>query len=128
MLLLSLNVIQSFLIANSWPKLNKPIKFHTALLNLECFHNYEQHIGCKAFQLLNFGKSLNQEREAGSNFVLLFQSRNMVGQFKKSYLHTPIKILHFLTPAKIQTILTQLQNILWNAASSWCTSISLGFS
>ena len=33
-----------------------------------------------------------QEKEAGTNFVLLGQSRNMVGQFKKAYLHRPIKI------------------------------------
>ena len=36
------------------------------------------------------------------NFVLLCQSRNMVGQFKKAYLDIPIKILHFLTPAESQ--------------------------
>ena len=33
---------------------------------------------------------------------MLCQSRNMVGQFKKTYLHTPIEILHFLTPARIK--------------------------
>ena len=43
-----------------------------------------------------------QEKEAGTNFVLLCQSSNMVGQFKKAYLHRPIKILHFLTPARIK--------------------------
>ena len=36
----------------------------------------------------------------------------MVGQFKKAYLHRPIKILHFLTTARIQKIFTKLQNIL----------------
>ena len=40
--------------------------------------------------------------EACTNLVLLCQSRNMVGQFRKPYLHRPIKILHFLTPGKIQ--------------------------
>ena len=35
----------------------------------------------------------------------------MVGQFKKAYLHRPIKILHFLTPSRIQKCLTYLQNI-----------------
>ena len=30
----------------------------------------------------------------------------MVGQFKKAYLHRPIKILHFLIPARIQKCLT----------------------
>ena len=36
----------------------------------------------------------------------------MVWQFKKAYLHRPIKILHFLTPTRIQKCLTLLQNIL----------------
>ena len=36
----------------------------------------------------------------------------MVGQFKKAYLLRPIKILHFLTPTKIQKCVTKLQNIL----------------
>ena len=36
----------------------------------------------------------------------------MIGQFKKAYLHRPIKILHFLTTARIQKCLIQLQNIL----------------
>ena len=40
--------------------------------------------------------------EACTNLVLLCQSRNMVGQFRKPYLHRPIKILHFLTPGRIQ--------------------------
>ena len=35
-----------------------------------------------------------------------------LGNSKKAYLHTPIKILHFLTPTRIQKCLTQLQNIL----------------
>ena len=33
---------------------------------------------------------------------ILCQPRNMVAQFKKTYLHGRIKILHFLTPARIQ--------------------------
>ena len=36
----------------------------------------------------------------------------MVGQFKKAYLHRPVTILHFLTPARIQKCLTEFQNIL----------------
>ena len=32
-----------------------------------------------------------QEKEAGTNFVLLCQSRNMVLQFKKAYLHRAIR-------------------------------------
>ena len=50
--------------------------------------------------------SYKQEKEAGTNFVLLCWSRNMVGQFEKAFLHRPIKILHFLTPARIQKCLT----------------------
>ena len=44
--------------------------------------------------------------EVDTNFVSLCQSRNMVGQFKKAYLHRPIKILDFLTPASSQKCLT----------------------
>ena len=51
-------------------------------------------------------KSKKKEKEAGTNFVLLCQSINMVGQFRKAYLHRPIKILHFLTAARIQKYLT----------------------
>ena len=36
----------------------------------------------------------------------------MVGQFKNAYLHRPVKILHFLTPAEIKQCLAQLQNTL----------------
>ena len=79
--------------------------------NLQITDNYE-HISSKAFELLNFEKSSNQEKEAGCNFVSLFQWRNVAGQFKKPYLHTSIKIVHFLTRARIQKCLTQLQNIL----------------
>ena len=41
-------------------------------------------------------------KKAGTNLVLLSQLRNMVGQFKKAYLHSPISIIHFLTAARIQ--------------------------
>ena len=51
-------------------------------------------------------------KEADNNIVLLSKSRNMVEQFMRTYLYRPIKILQFLTPAKIQICLTQLQNIL----------------
>ena len=47
-----------------------------------------------------------QEEEAGTNFTLLSQSRYMIRQFIKNYLHRPIKILQFLTPAGIQKCLT----------------------
>ena len=51
-------------------------------------------------------KVLKARKRSYTSVVLLCQSRNMVGQFKKAYLHRPIKILHFLTPAKIQKCLT----------------------
>ena len=47
-----------------------------------------------------------QEKEANTNFFLLCQPRNMVGQLKKVYLDRPIKILHFGTPAKFQKYFT----------------------
>ena len=56
-------------------------------------------------KLYFFIKSLKTiKKKAGSNFVLC-HANNMVGQFKKAYLHRPIKILHFLTPARIQRCL-----------------------
>ena len=52
-------------------------------------------------------KYKNQEKEeAATSFPLLCQTRNMVGQFKKTHLHRPIKILQFLTPVRIQKCLT----------------------
>ena len=51
-------------------------------------------------------KVLNQEKEAGTNFNLFCQSRNMIEQLKKAYLNRPSKILHFLTTARIRKCLT----------------------
>ena len=51
-------------------------------------------------------KSRKQEKEAGTNFVLLSQPRNMTGRFMKTYLHRPINILEFLTFGRIQKYLT----------------------
>ena len=51
-------------------------------------------------------KKNKKKREAGTNFVLLCQSRNMVGQFNKVYLRRSTKILHFSAPARIQKCLT----------------------
>ena len=48
--------------------------------------------------------SQKQEKEAGTNFVLLCQSRNMVMQFRKAYLYRPVKIRHLLIPAGIQNV------------------------
>ena len=42
------------------------------------------------------GKSRKQKKESGTNFALLCQSRIMIGQIKKTYLHKPIKVLQFL--------------------------------
>ena len=57
-------------------------------------------------KLYFFIKNLKkQDKEAGSNFILLCQSRNMVGQLKKAYLHRPIKIQHCPTPARIKKCL-----------------------
>ena len=53
-----------------------------------------------------------QEKETGTNDILLCQSRNITGQFKKSYLNRPINILHFSTPTRSQKRFTKLQNIL----------------
>ena len=47
-----------------------------------------------------FIKSLkNKKKEADTNFLLLCQLRNIVGQFKKAHLQRPIKILFFLKAA-----------------------------
>ena len=58
-----------------------------------------------------FHERLLKKKKTATNFALLCQSRNLVGQFKKTYLHRKIKILHFLTTATIQKFLTELQNI-----------------
>ena len=47
-------------------------------------------------------KVLKARKRSCTNFVLLCQLRNMAGQIKKAYLHKPIKILRFFTPARIQ--------------------------
>ena len=43
-------------------------------------------------------KSKKQEKETGTNFVLLSLSRNIIWKFMKTYLHRPIKTPQFLTP------------------------------
>ena len=58
------------------------------------------------------GKILKSKKKAATNFVLLCYLRNIVGQYKKAYLQRTIKILHFLTPMKIQKCFTKLENIL----------------
>ena len=67
---------------------------------------YIEIITVKIVTLYFFMKSLKNKKEVGINFVLLCQSKNMVGQFKKAYLHRPIIILHFLTPARIRKYFT----------------------
>ena len=51
-----------------------------------------------------FKKSLKKKKKKRSwhELCLLCQSTNMVGQLKKAYLHKPIKIQKFLTPARNQ--------------------------
>ena len=56
-------------------------------------------------------KVLQARKQADTNFPLSYQSRNMVWEFRKIGLHRPIKILNFLTSARAQKCLTQLQNI-----------------
>ena len=53
----------------------------------------------------------------------------MVGQFKKAYLHRPIKILHFLTPARIQKCLTSKYSSFFNnkPRAIWVAHIARDF-
>ena len=44
--------------------------------------------------------SKKKAKEACTNFVLLSQSRNMIGLFMKIYLHKPIKIQQFFSRGK----------------------------
>ena len=46
--------------------------------------------------------SKNQEKEAGTNFTLFSQSRNMFRRFMKTYLLRPIKIIQFLRRERAQ--------------------------
>ena len=61
------------------------IKIKLWKLNLFCFH--------KTFKM--------QGKEAGTNFILFSRSRNMIGQFTKTYLYRPIKILQLFTRRRI---------------------------
>ena len=54
-------------------------------------------------KLCAFIESLKSKKK---KLALTFQSKNMVEQFKKAYLHRPIKMLRFLTPARIQKCFT----------------------
>ena len=56
--------------------------------------------------LLFHEKFIKQEKEAGTNFTLLSQSRNIMGEFIKMHLHRPVKILQFLIPTRIGKCLT----------------------
>ena len=47
-----------------------------------------------------------QEKELGTNFFLFPRPKNMTGQFMKSNLHRPVKILQFLISGRIQKYLT----------------------
>ena len=56
--------------------------------------------------LLKALKTRKRRKKAYTNFILLGHSINIVRQFKKASLHKSIKILHFLTLARIQKCLT----------------------
>ena len=43
-----------------------------------------------------------QEKEAGTYFVLMYQSRNIIEQFMKIYFIGPIKVLQFFTCGRIK--------------------------
>ena len=47
-----------------------------------------------------------QGKEAGSNFVSFSCSRNLIGQFIKTYFHRPIMILHYFPRRGFQNCLT----------------------
>ena len=53
-----------------------------------------------------YEKFKKQEKEAGTNFYLLSQWKNLIGRFIKIYLNRPIKILQLLIPGNIQKCLT----------------------
>ena len=46
----------------------------------------------------------DSQKKDGVNFVLLCQSRNMVWQFEKAYLHRPIEVIYFLTPQEFKNV------------------------
>ena len=54
-------------------------------------------ITVKTVEILFFSLKVlkKKDKEAGTNFVLLCQSRNMVGQFKKTYLHNQSRFYIF---------------------------------
>ena len=58
-------------------------------------------------KLYFFIKSLKSKKKKLALLLFYYVIREyLVGKFKKTYLHRPIKILHFLTPARIQKCLT----------------------
>ena len=57
---------------------------------------------CELNFIFIYNKSKNQEKEAGTNFVLLSFSRNMIEPFMKANLQRPMKIQRFLIPERIQ--------------------------
>ena len=66
--------------------------------------------------LIFFNESFNvskvKKKKAGTNFILLSQSRNMIGRFIETYFQRPIMNLQFLRNGRTQKYLTQFQNIL----------------
>ena len=57
---------------------------------------------CK-LNIIFYEMSKKQEKEAGTYFILLSQSRNIIERYMKTYLHSPINILQFLTPENTPT-------------------------
>ena len=56
---------------------------------------------CKKFIFFH-EMSKRQEKEAGTNVVQRYQSKEMIGQFMKTYLVRRIKVLQFLTPERFR--------------------------
>ena len=46
--------------------------------------------------------SKRQEKEAGTNVIQRYQSKEMIGQFMKTYLLRRIKVPQFLTPGRFR--------------------------
>ena len=48
----------------------------------------------------------SRKKIAGTNFVLLSRSRDMIGLFMKTFIHKPMKILQFFSRGEIKKCLT----------------------
>ena len=70
-----------------------------------------------------------QEKKAGTNFLLLPVSRNVIGWFTKTYWNKPIKLLQFITLGKIQKCLTSKYFSIFSSKqpTSWVAHITRDF-